>query len=54
MVFLLAIAYFLAGVVQSKKYFKYKYEGLRAVRAYQDMVYSVAIPVFLFPYFFIF
>ena len=54
MVFLLAIAYFLAGVVQSKKYFKYKYEGLRAVRAYQDIVYSVAIPVFLFPYFLIF
>jgi hypothetical protein len=54
MVFLLAIAYFLAGVVQSKKYFKYKYEGLRAVRAYQDMIFSVAIPIFLFPYFFIF
>ena len=54
MFFLLLIGYFLAGVVQSKKYFKYKYEGLRAVRAYQDMMFSAAVPIFLFPYFFMF
>lgn len=54
MLYLFAIAMLVAEVIMSKKYFKYKYEGLRAIRAYQDIVFFIAIFIFLFPYFWMF
>jgi hypothetical protein len=54
MLFVFIIAVLVAGIIQSKKYFKYKYEGLRAVRAFQDVVFYVASVIFIFPYFWIF
>ncbi len=53
MVLLLAIGFMISKVITDKKYFKYKYEGLRAIRAYENMIFSVSIPVYLFPYFMI-
>jgi hypothetical protein len=42
------LALLLGSVVQSKKYFRYKYEGERGIRALRDMifyVYCVTVPV---------
>jgi hypothetical protein len=54
MIFVFVIAVLVASIIQSKKYFKYKYEGLRAVRAFQDVVFYIASVIFIFPYFWIF
>lgn len=40
--------------MQSKKYFRYKTEGLRAIRAFGDIIMSIAPVVFAVPYFAIF
>ena len=42
----------IAQVMMQKKYFKYKYEGARAVRALQSMVFKLSIPIYLVPFFF--
>jgi hypothetical protein len=34
-----------------KKYFKYRYEGLRAIRAYEAIMFNVAIVVYVIPFF---
>jgi uncharacterized protein YbjT (DUF2867 family) len=42
------LAFLVAEVVQSKKYFRYKYEGERGIRAVRDMsfyIYCVLLPV---------
>ena len=54
MVYVFLIALLVAQVIMNKKYFKYKYEGLRAIRAYQDIVFYIALFVFVFPYFWMF
>lgn len=41
----------LAGIVQSKKYFSYQYEGLRGIRAYREMLVVLAGVNGLTPYF---
>ena len=41
-------------VIMQKKYFKYKYEGLRAVRAFELMMFYICIIVYTFPYFWLF
>jgi hypothetical protein len=51
MLYVFLISVLVAEVIMSKKYFKYKYEGLRAIRAYQDIVFYTAIFIFIFPYF---
>jgi predicted membrane protein len=40
--------------MQSKKYFRYKTEGLRAIRAFGDIATSVSAGLVLVPYFAIF
>lgn len=44
----------LASVVALKRYFKYKFEGLRAIRAFERMLLAVAVHVHLIPFFAIF
>jgi len=49
--FLLWTSNMVGLVIMKKKYFKYKYEGLRAIRAFEDMMFSMCIMIYLFPFF---
>ena len=51
--FLLAISNLLAIVITNKKYFKYKYEGLRAIRAFEQMMFNMSTVVYMFPFFWV-
>jgi hypothetical protein len=51
---LFALASLISIVITNKKYFKYKYEGLRAIRAFQEMIFYMSIIVYIFPYFWVF
>jgi hypothetical protein len=51
MVILLVVGALVSKVMMDKKYFKYKYEGLRAIRAYESILFYIAIPLYMFPYF---
>jgi hypothetical protein len=51
MIVLLLVGWLVSKVMMDKKYFKYKYEGLRAIRAYETMIFYIAIPSYMFPYF---
>lgn len=53
-IIIVALGLVVARVVQRKKYFKYKLEGLRAVRAFRDMMFAIAAVVILFPMFMLF
>jgi len=46
-----AVAAVIATVVQKKKYFRYKYEGERGIRAMSTMIFYVALVLLLVPYF---
>lgn len=50
---LFVIGVLIANVIVEKKYFKYKYEGLRAIRAFENIMFYTAIVVYMFPYFMI-
>ena len=50
-VMLTVIGYILANTIMHKKFFKYKYEGLRAIRAYQEILFNIGIPLLLIPYY---
>lgn len=41
----------IAGYMQAKKYFRYKTEGLRAIRAFGDLAISIAPVVLAVPFF---
>jgi uncharacterized membrane protein YciS (DUF1049 family) len=43
------VGYFIANVISQKKYFNYKKDGLRAIRAFKEMVMSVVVPIGLCP-----
>ena len=51
MVILIAAGFMIGKVMMEKKYFKYRYEGLRAIRAYESMMFSVAIVLYMVPSF---
>jgi hypothetical protein len=51
LVLVLAIGYMIGRVIMEKKYFKYRYEGLRAIRAFESTLFNMAIVVYLVPYF---
>lgn len=53
MTVLLAIAAIVSAIITDKKYFKYKYEGMRAIRAFQDVVFYMACVLFMFPFFWV-
>ena len=50
-VVLLLTGFMVGSVMMDKKYFKYRYEGLRAIRAYESMMFNIAIIVYIVPYF---
>lgn len=45
------IGVMLAVVIMKKKYFRYRTDGLRAIRSLQEMILNVAFVAMLFPYF---
>ena len=51
MVILLLVGYMISRVMMEKKYFKYRYEGLRAIRAYESIMFNVAIVIYIIPFF---
>ena len=51
MLILVAAGYMISKVMMDKKYFKYKYEGLRAVRAFESVLFNTCIVVYLIPFF---
>jgi uncharacterized membrane protein YciS (DUF1049 family) len=48
---LLTTGFMIGNVMMNKKYFKYRYEGLRGIRAYESMMFNVAIVLYMIPYF---
>jgi len=50
---LLIISYIVSTVIVTKKYFKYKYEGPRAIRAFESLVFKVGIVIVLLPFFWV-
>ncbi len=53
MVVLVVVGMLISNVMMNKKYFKYKYEGLRAIRAFESMLFYVAMVIYMFPFFLI-
>jgi hypothetical protein len=51
MVILITAGFVIGNVMMEKKYFKYRYEGLRAIRAYESMMFNIAIVLYIIPYF---
>ena len=51
MIIMFLIGILVSKVITDKKYFKYKYEGLRAIRAFESIMFFNAIPIYMFPYF---
>ena len=45
----LGVAYFAANIVSQKKYFSYRKDGLRAIRALKELILAVVVPVGLSP-----
>ena len=44
-------AFLISRVIVQKKYFKYKYEGMRAIRAFEKIVFNIALTNLLIPFF---
>ena len=52
MIFILLVAVYMAWLVQTKRYFNYRKDGLRAIRAYKEMVLWTVFPITVSPIFF--
>ena len=50
---ILIIGYLIGRIITQKKYFKYKYEGLRGIRAFETIMFNVAAVNILIPYYMI-
>jgi hypothetical protein len=50
--FVLVAGYAVAHIVARKKYFNYKKDGLRALRAMRDILFAIIVPVSVLPVFF--
>lgn len=50
----LFVAFLVGRVIIQKKYFKYKYEGMRAIRAYEQIVFYIALVNTAIPYYLMF
>lgn len=46
------IAVIVASIMQKKRYFRYRTEGLRAIRGYREILFYSAILIFILPYFY--
>lgn len=49
-VLVLSIGFILAGSIMKKKYFKYKTDGLRAVRGLQEMYFYIIMLIYVIPF----
>lgn len=47
----LFLGFIVAGLIQNKKYFGYRTEGVRAIRSAKEVILAVSIPFLLVPYF---
>ena len=54
MFMIMVIGVLVGRVIIMKKYFKYKYEGVRAIRAFEIIVFWIAVVNILIPYYLIF
>lgn len=52
MIFIILASLYIASLVQTKRYFNYRKDGLRAVRAYKEMVLWTVFPISVSPIFF--
>ena len=52
MVFIMLVSYYMASLVQTKRYFNYRKDGIRAIRAYKEMVLWSVFPISVSPVFF--
>jgi len=46
------IAMIVASIMQKKRYFRYRTEGLRAIRGYKEILFYSAVVIFILPYFY--
>ena len=51
---LFAMSNLISTVITNKRYFKWKYEGSRAIRAFEQMMFYMAIILYVIPWFFMF
>ena len=51
MVIIIILSWLISRIITEKKYFKYKYEGTRAIRAFEKMVFNVGVIINLLPFF---
>jgi hypothetical protein len=51
MLLLSIMALIIGQILQKKKYFRYKTEGLRAIRAYKELIITIGAVLILIPYF---
>lgn len=52
MVFIMLVAAYMASLVQTKRYFNYRKDGIRAIRAYKELVLWSVFPISVSPIFF--
>lgn len=50
--FIMGLAWYIGRLVQNKTYFKYRMDGLRAIRAYKEIVLWAVFPISVSPIFF--
>ncbi len=50
---LLIFSFLVSRVITKKKYFKYKYEGARAIRALENIMFQMGVIILLVPFFWI-
>jgi hypothetical protein len=54
MVFLSLVTLIIGNIIQMKRYFRYKTEGLRGIRAFKDIILGIAFALTLIPFFSLF
>lgn len=52
LIFFLLFSFIVASLIQKKKYFRFKTEGLRAIRGIREILFYFAIIIFIMPYFY--
>lgn len=50
--FVVAVGYYVSTLVARKKYFNYKMDGLRALRAMREIIMAIIVPFSIVPVFF--
>jgi hypothetical protein len=54
MVIIMILGMLIGRIIVQKKYFKYKYEGVRAIRAFEKIVFFIAIIMIVIPFYMIY